>query len=96
MPREPLLYAFTLIGDSLANYTPHKPWPPAMEELYRFVYEDHPELVPLSPALQWAEKAVQPRPTCDNWREPERLEALRKAMAFVGAACGLGGCGAAR
>lgn len=84
MPREPLLYAFTLIQNSLVNYNPHKPWPSAMEELQRFVFDEHPELVPQSLALQWAKKATRPWPTCDNWREPERLEALKMAAELAG------------
>jgi hypothetical protein len=81
MPREPLLYAFTLIRDSLMAFNPRKPWPPAMAELQRLIFEEHPELVERSPALQWAQKAVQPWPTCDHWREHEREEFLRRAVA---------------
>lgn len=79
MPSEPMRYAFTLIREALYAYDSHKPWPPAMCDLQRFIYEEYPELVPLSGALIWAEKAVRPAPTCDNWREPERLKSLRKA-----------------
>lgn len=79
MPREPLLYAFSLIRDASMGFHPRKPWSPAMCALQAFIFEEHPELVEGSPALQWAQKAVQPWPETENWREHERGEFLRRA-----------------
>lgn len=79
MPNDPLTHAFSLIRSSLARFHPDKMWPTDMVELQRFVFEEHPDLVGQSPALQWATKAVQPWPTTENWRQSERVEFLRKA-----------------
>jgi hypothetical protein len=79
MPNDPLAHAFSLIRGSLAEFHPDKMWPTEMVELQHFVFEEHPDLVGQSPALQWATKAVQPWPTTENWRQFERKEILRHA-----------------
>lgn len=79
MPNDPLVRAFSLIRGSLARFHPDEMWPTDMVELQRFVFEEYPHLAEQSPALQWASKAVQPWPTTENWRQPERREILRHA-----------------